>query len=236
MWFSPKSLFRAYLPDNTLTVPIRLDGVVQLSAVLFLNYDVIMKQKTRSRGVSKAEWLQAALHALARGSVSDISVGGLARQLGISKSGFYWHFKNRGDLLDQLLEYWTHEVTEVITENEAIMALDPQSRLQKSAEMILDYDLVRYEIGIRQWAMNDKKAARAVRLVNRKRLDFLREAFNELGFTGDDAEMRAMLFVCYHTWEGPMFHEISRKRRRELIAKRIALLTHSVSRERKTGE
>jgi len=36
---------------------------------------------------------------------------------------------------------------------------------------------------------------------------------------------RTMLFVCYHSWESPMFREISRKRQRELIAKRIELLT-----------
>ena len=34
-----------------------------------------------------------------------------------------------------------------------------------------------------------------------------------------------MLFVCYHSWEAPMFPEIPRKRRRELIARRIELLT-----------
>jgi hypothetical protein len=44
-------------------------------------------------------------------------------------------------------------------------------------------------------------------------------------FVGDDLDMWAMLFVCYHTWEAPMFREVSRKRRRELIAKRIELLT-----------
>ena len=197
----------------------------QATAAPDQKYDVTMTQKTVSRGVSKAEWLQIALDGVARGSVSEISIGGLARQLGISKSGFYWHFKNRDDLLARLLEYWTHEVTEVITDNEEILSLDAHTRLNRTAEMILDYDLVRYEIGIRQWAMTDKIAAKAVRSVNRKRLDFLRQTFNELGFTGDDADMRAMLFVCYHTWETPMFPEVSLKRRRELIAKRIALLT-----------
>ena len=178
-----------------------------------------------TRGVSKAEWLQAALDALARGNVSEISIGALSRKLGIAKSGFYWHFKNRDDLLEQLLKYWLHEITEVITENEEVAAKDPKSRIRETAEMILDHELVRYEIGIRQWAMNDKAAARAVRLVNRKRLDFLRQAFTEIGFSDNEADMRAMLFVCYHTWETPMFPEISRKRRRELIADRIDLLT-----------
>ena len=157
--------------------------------------------------------------------MSEISIGGLARYLGISKSGFYWHFKNRDDLLDQLLDHWNHEVTEVITQNAELQALGPKARLRRAAEIIIDNDLVRFEIGIRQWAMNDKRAAQTVRSVNRRRLDFARQALGEIGFSGDDAEVRAMLFVCYHTWEAPMFPEISRKRRRELIAKRIALLT-----------
>ena len=50
-------------------------------------------------------------------------------------------------------------------------------------------------------------------------------SFAELGFKGDDLEMRTMLFVCYHSLELPMFPEISSERRRELIARRIELLT-----------
>jgi len=91
--------------------------------------------------------------------------------------------------------------------------------------MILDYELTRYEIAIRQWAVQDTEAGRAVRKVNRIRLDFVRKALSELGFTGDDLEMRTMLFVCYQSWESPMFREISLKRRRQLIAKRIELIT-----------
>ncbi len=59
------------------------------------------------------------------------------------------------------------------------------------------------------------------------RLDFVRRAFRELGFTGDDLEMRSMLFVCYQTWEASMFRELTRKRRRQLISVRLDLLTHS---------
>jgi hypothetical protein len=50
----------------------------------------------------------------------------------------------------------------------------------------------------------------------------------ELGFEGDDLEMRAMLFVCYQTWETPMFRDITENRRRELIQKRVDLLTFQV--------
>ena len=59
---------------------------------------------------------------------------------------------------------------------------------------------------------------------SRSRVRFVRESIT-LQFKGNDLEMRTMLFVCYHTWESPMFREISRKRRRELIDARVELLT-----------
>lgn len=182
-----------------------------------------MSRKIR-RGISKAEWLEAGLQVLSEGSIADITVEGLARSLGIAKAGFYWHFKNRDDLLRQILEYWRHEITEVASDNPQLLELEPKKRLIKLAEMILDYDLWCYEIAIRQWALKDAEAARVVRKVNRIRLDFVRRAFAELGFIDDDLEMRTMLYVCYHSMESPMFQELSRKRRHALITARIDFL------------
>jgi AcrR family transcriptional regulator len=184
-----------------------------------------MNRKPGRHGVSKAEWLAAALKMLGKGSVSDIKINRLAGALGINKSGFYWHFKNRDDLLEQLLDYWTHELTEVVTSNPEFVKLEPRERLRRTAEMIIDYDLTRYEISIRQWALTNDLAGQAVKKVNEIRLDFVSRTLAELGFEGDDLEMRAMLFVCYHTWETPMFRDITENRRRELIRKRVDLLT-----------
>ena len=165
------------------------------------------------------------LTVLGTDGIDGVRIEILAKRLGISKSGFYWHFKNRDHLLKDMLDYWTHELTEVVATNPQMLTLEPKSRLIRTAEMILEYDLTRYEISIRRWALQDAQAARAVKKVNRIRLDFVSKALSELGFKDDDLDMRAMLFVCYQTAESPMFREISRKRRRELIAKRIDLLT-----------
>jgi len=189
-----------------------------------------MSNQKIHRGVSKAEWLEKALQTLSKGGVAAITVEGMAKSLGINKSGFYWHFKNRDDLLRQLLNYWSHEVTEVITDNSDLLKLEPKARLIKIAEMIIDFELTRYEIAIRQWALHDELAARAAKRVNRVRLDFISSTLSELGFKGDDLDMRAMLFVCYQSLESPMFPVISRKRRRELIRGRIDLLTQSTTR------
>jgi AcrR family transcriptional regulator len=184
-----------------------------------------MSKPKGRRGVSKAEWLETGLQALTEAGVAALTIEGLAKKLGIAKAGFYWHFKNRDDLLRQLLDYWTQELTEVLTANPEMLALKPKSRLIRTAEMIIDYELARYDMAMRQWALRDAGAARAVKKVNRLRLNYVRKAFSELGFKGEDLGMRTMLFVCYHSWESPMFPEISRKRRRDQIAQRIELLT-----------
>ncbi len=184
-----------------------------------------MKAKKPSRGVTKAQWLDAGLRRLSEGGVAALTVEGLAQSLGIARAGFYWHFRDRDELLSEILNYWIHEITEVITQNEELLALEPKPRLARTAEVILENDLTRYEISVRQLALVDAEAAKAVRKANRMRLDFVRKAFSGLGFEGDDLEMRTMLFTCYQTWELSMFREISRNRRRGLIAKRIELLT-----------
>lgn len=184
-----------------------------------------MSIKQGRRGVSKAEWFEAGLRALSEEGGAALTIEGLARSLGIAKAGFYWHFKNRDDLMQQLLDHWVGELTAVVTADEKLLALDPKTRLVRTAEMVVDHDLTRYDMAIRQWALEDALTARAVRKVNRLRLDFVRAAFAELGFTGDDLEMRTLLFVSYQTWEASMFTELSRERRRALIAKRIELLT-----------
>ena len=184
-----------------------------------------MTKAKRRPGVTKAQWLEAGLEKLREHGVSGVSVQELARSLGIAKAGFYWHFRDRDDLYRQILAFWAHELTEVVTNNPQVIELEPRDRLIRIAEMILDHDLSRYEVPIRQWAMNDEEVAAAVRRVDRTRLDFVRRTFAEMGFEGDALEMRTMLFIGYHAFERPMFTRISRKRLRAQIAHRVELLT-----------
>lgn len=184
-----------------------------------------MSKKQVRRGVSKTEWLEAGLEYLARYSVATLTIEELARQLGIAKSGFYWHFKNRDELLRDLLGYWIHEITEVVTANEEFQTMAPRQRLVKTAETIFDLRLTRWEMAFRQWALEDKQAASVVRKANQMRMEYLLTSFRELGFEGEDAEMRAMTLLSYITWDMHMFGYVSMKKRRGMIASRVALLT-----------
>ena len=175
--------------------------------------------------ISKAEWLQAALRLFEEEGVEAIRVERIARELGISKSGFYWHFKDRDDLRTQIFDYWVHEFNEVVTENPTLREGAPRRRLEETMLMLLEHDLTRYEVPMRAWADVDPAIGRRVRLVYRRRLVFLREIFRDLGFAGDELEMRARLLLCHGTWERAMFPKESKKSLRKLIKRRVDLLS-----------
>ena len=144
--------------------------------------------------------------------------------MGISKIGFYWHFKDRDDLRRQIVEFWAHEFTKVVTENPMLAEGDPRDRLENTMIMILDHDLTRFEVPMRAWAEADAGIARRLRQVYRLRLDYLGQIFHDLGFRGDELEMRTRLFVVYHIWERSTFPRDTKKSLRRLIRRRVALL------------
>ncbi len=183
----------------------------------------VKKQKLRVR---KEDWLNVALETIEIGGVDAVRIERLAARLHISKSGFYWHFQDRNDLLRQLLNYWSTAYTEIVIHELSLQAMEPIARLNQVAEMVWKHDLAKYDLAIRSWAKHDPLAKRAVTKVNKLRLDYLRSIFSELGFKGEELEMRALLFVCYQTWETPMFGKFNKQKWEKLRKRRLALLMH----------
>lgn len=78
--------------------------------------------------LTREDWIEAGLAALARDGLAGVAVEPLARRLGATKGSFYWHFAGRDALIAATLERWEQrETAEVI---ERIRALDdPRQRL-----------------------------------------------------------------------------------------------------------
>ena len=183
-----------------------------------------MVKKRRTGRVSKAEWLAAALNVLEVSGIDAVRVERLAKALSVAKSGFYWHFQDRKDLHRQLLEYWFHEYTEVVSLNPHLILGEPKVRLERIMKIIQVHDLARYDLAIRAWAKHDELARDFVQRVTKVRFDYIRQIFNEMGFDGDELEMRTMVFVCYHTWEGAIFGDMPPRKRARLRKRRLDLL------------
>ena len=167
--------------------------------------------------VSKEQWLIKALDTLESSGVEAVKIERLAKAFGISRSGFYWHFENRQDLLEHLLDYWVRRYTGVVTDDPDVAKLDPKKRLLTTMEMIRDKQLTKYDLAMNSWARLDSHAHKVVSKVVKTRLNYLRVIFAEIGFEGDELEMRTRLFVCYHSWEDTMFPDLSNQKHSKLL-------------------
>lgn len=169
----------------------------------------MVKKKTAKR-VSRGEWLEQALEILETEGIDAVKIERLAHELSTSRSGFYWHFVDRNHLLEEILQYWQSEYTEVVITkyrqgSSELNNLQPKERLFKVLKMIADHDLDRFEVHIRSWADHDPQAAEIVAKVYRLRFDFIRSIFAEIGFVGQDLDMRARLWLTYATHGKSMF-------------------------------
>jgi AcrR family transcriptional regulator len=182
------------------------------------------RRQTKKR-VSKGEWLDTALDILTHEGIEGVRIERLADRLGISKSGFYWHFRDRDDLYRQLLEAWEHEMTGVITENPEINLGPAAKRLENIMKTISDYELNRAEASIFVWSQRDERVRKVMNRVNKERLGFLRGLFEELGFEGDELDMRTQLFAVYAANEYSFLQHLPKSKRNRLLKRRVRLLT-----------
>ena len=167
---------------------------------------------------SKAEWLEKALEVLEVEGVSGVKIDRLAKLLETSRSGFYWHFKDRNDLLSQMLDHWKHEYTKTVIDSGGHDSdLPPQERLHHVMKMIEHYDLDRYEVPMRAWADHDPLADECVKQVYAMRFKFIKSIFAEMGFKGADLDMRARLWLCYAINGKAMFGKPSRNKQSQML-------------------
>lgn len=168
----------------------------------------------------------AALSSLHEEGPRGLNIQALARRLNISKTSFYWHFRDKSDLAGALIDHWRHEFTEIVTNNVELLNLPPKKRLATAMDLVDKHDLGNFDSSIRIWARTNPRAENAVREVNKLRLDFASQAFAELGFSGKSLECRAALWVGYQSSERYVFPEFSAVKRKAMQKKRLEILTN----------
>jgi AcrR family transcriptional regulator len=180
-----------------------------------------------SRNGARAKWIEAALNELANGGVERVRVEVIAQSLGVTKGGFYWHFKDRRDLLEAILESWSEgriAAIEKQTELDSGTARDRLRALIKLYSERVNPHGMAIELAIRQWARSGKSAAEAVTRVDSARLQQLVQLFAKLGLTRDEAETRALLFYSFVFGQSLLFLERENERRKLLTAACASLL------------
>jgi len=152
----------------------------------------------------RAQWLNAGLEALRKGGVGAVRVERLAADVGVTKGSFYHHFRDRGALLEEVLEYWSREMTDAEFARIQTLRGGLAPRLVALAEDVLEKGMGRYDPAVRAWAREDRKVAAAVAQVDRRRVKALAGFFEEGGFTPAEARTRARTFYAFLLGEPQM--------------------------------
>ncbi|KAB2950724.1 MAG: TetR/AcrR family transcriptional regulator [Rhizobiaceae bacterium] len=157
--------------------------------------------------VTRQDWLDAALAALVADGVEGVRVLVLAERLGVSRSGFYWHFRDRDDLLACLLDRWRATNTAAIVERAVRPAVTIVRAVLNVFECWADERLFdpALDFAVRDWARRDEHVRDAVAQADSERLSAIGAMYRRHGFAEEDALVRArvlyMMQVGYYVLE-----------------------------------
>lgn len=142
---------------------------------------------------TRADWLDLALTALAVEGVDHVTVLALSERLGVSRSSFYWYFKNRDELLDALLSRWEALNTHSIVAQAQAPAASVNQAVCNVFRCWVDPSIFspRLDFAVREWARRSPKVRKAVDRSDRLRTEALKALFVRFGYEDEDAFVRA---------------------------------------------
>lgn len=143
--------------------------------------------------VTRQDWLNAALDVLISDGVEKVKVLTLANRLGVSRSSFYWYFKERQELLDALLEHWNQTNTAALVRHAQMRASSITEACcnvfrcfvaPSSFDNALDFT-------IRDWARRSATVRRGLEASDALRLSALQAMFERFDYPPVEALVRA---------------------------------------------
>ncbi len=161
-----------------------------------------MEKQSRktAAALDREAWIRAALAALAELGADGLRIEVLAKRLGVTKGSFYWHFENRRDLVDGLLDTWKRgRIDDILKQTRA----EPGEELQAIHHTIGVYAAVKnrkgmlIELAVRDLARRDAAAAATVEAVDAIRLDCSKRLFLARGLNEQEATARSLLLYAY---------------------------------------
>jgi len=141
----------------------------------------------------RSQWIDEGLNALADGGPDAVRIDVLAKTLGVTRGGFYWHFDDRQALLDAMLETWERRSTDEVLERVEREGGDASDKVRRAGMLTFSPALLAIDLAVRDWARRDKAVAERLRQVDNRRMAYLRTLIGELSADEGDVEARSLL-------------------------------------------
>jgi AcrR family transcriptional regulator len=162
--------------------------------------DIDLLRSVAERGVASAErsqlqrfdWLKSALEIFVSEGIEAVRITRLADELKVTRGSFYWHFRNREDLLHSLVSYWKDKNTAAITESvaSATSLADGILRFFETCVDAARFD-PRLDLALREWARRSDSIHQLVDAEDAARIDALRQFYLRFDYPMPQALIRA---------------------------------------------
>jgi AcrR family transcriptional regulator len=163
--------------------------------------------------LSQEEWLERALEVVSGEGGAKLRIATLVEAVGVTKGSFYWHFKNRDDFVDKLIDYWHERYTLTVSSSLDRSNENAAEKLRKLMKMVFVEQLTRHDLAIRSWAIAEPKLRALVKRTDDHRLEYLCKLFTAIGFDREASELRARVFLGEAAWKAARMQRMSRSER-----------------------
>ncbi len=154
-------------------------------------------ETTRRPRASEEDWLNAAHEVLTDSGVEAVKIMPLAKKLGLTRTGFYWHFKDRDALLEAMIGRWEDKNTGNLVARCNAYAESICEAVFNLFDCWLDDALFdsRLDLAIRNWARNDPALQRRLDRADDLRKAAMQSMFLRFGYDATEAEIRALTMI-----------------------------------------
>ncbi|MGP4667163.1 TetR/AcrR family transcriptional regulator [Agrobacterium pusense] len=183
---------------------------------------------------SQEGWLEAAYESLLESGVDSVKILPLAKKLNLSRTSFYWFFKDREELLAALLSRWRDKNTGSILRQSEAYAETLAEAMLNVFDCWLDPSLFdsKFEFAVRSWALQSDDILAEVRKADAVRMEALSRMFVRFGHPENTADVRArttyLVQIGYISMQAEEVVAVRMKR----IADYIAIYTGEVPQQR----
>jgi AcrR family transcriptional regulator len=142
---------------------------------------------------SQESWLEAAYESLLESGVDSVKILPLAKRLNLSRTSFYWFFKDREELLGALVARWREKNTGNLVKQTEAYAESLAEAMLNVFDCWLDQSLfdAKFEFAMRSWALQSAEILAEVQEADQIRLAALTRMFIRFGQEELSADVRA---------------------------------------------
>lgn len=170
-------------------------------------------------------WVEEGLRALAEGGPDAVRVEVLAKNLGVTKGGFYGSFADRDALLEAMLDTWERESTDEVLERVEREGGDPRTKIKRAGLLTFSSDrLLPIDLAVRDWARRDEAVAARLRRVDNRRMGLLREMIGTFCPDPDEVEARSLIAFCVAIGEHFLAADHGGRTRAQVLSRAADLL------------